>query len=118
MDQKQIPPPEPKRDKDDVGDPMGLFRKPLEVPNVDESIAKIDDILAAKVKKKKKRAIPELSCCGMLPCKGRTPICYMCDLCLDCITGAGCGHNNSRHKFTNKVTQMDPGEFFQEEVDE
>lgn len=36
-------------------------------------------------------------CCGILPCKGRTPNCFYCAVCVDCITGTGCSHNDSTH---------------------
>jgi hypothetical protein len=43
------------------------------------------------------QSLEPLSCCGKLPCKGRTPACYSCDICMDCITGVGCGHDDSNH---------------------
>lgn len=69
--------------------------KAMEVPQVDDIVKKIDDI---------KKYAPA-SCCGRLPCKGRTLGCYACAICLDCITGAGCGHDDSRHSVTSGMTQ-------------
>jgi len=62
------------------------------VEGVEDMLKGIDKVLDEKTKLK------PLKCCGILPCKGRTPACYGCAICMDCITGAGCGHSNSAHK--------------------
>ena len=45
-----------------------------------------------------------LTCCGRLPCKGRTPACFACDLCMDCISGIGCSHPSSHHNPQSAMT--------------
>lgn len=62
------------------------------VEGVEDTLAGIDSVLDEKQK------MEPLHCCGILPCKGRTPACYGCSVCMDCITGAGCGHDDSTHK--------------------
>lgn len=75
----------------------------LDKPQVSDTLAKLDE--ATKAKKK----LNPPKCCGRLPCKGRTLNCYTCLECLDCITGAGCGHNSSTHDpSAHQITNEEP----------
>lgn len=38
------------------------------------------------------------TCCGLLPCKGKTLACFDCDVCLECITGSHCPHDQAVHE--------------------
>lgn len=67
---------------------------PVEIPQVDDITKKLDDM--------QKYSAP--TCCGRLPCKGRTLACFACKVCLDCITGAGCGHGDSTHNNRSGIT--------------
>ena len=80
--------------EDNEGGGQGFFDMPIEqkVEGVEDMKKKIDEVLDGKQK------LSPLKCCGHLVCKGRTPACYGCDICMDCITGAGCGHSESSHK--------------------
>lgn len=54
-----------------------------------------------KIKTKQEQAETQqqerLRCCGTLCCKGKQAGCFFCSVCMDCISGIGCGHNNSSH---------------------
>jgi hypothetical protein len=89
--QKQIPAPPEEGGKPGEGAFGGQVQKIL-VPEAGETLDKVNELLADRV-----REFAPLTCCGILPCKGRKPGCYKCPLCMDCITGAGCGHSDSRH---------------------
>lgn len=81
QDQIKVPPKEKAAPQDEVS-----FTE-IKLPEIDTTIKKIDDA----------EKYAPAACCGHLPCKGRTLACYACSICLDCITGAGCGHPDSRH---------------------
>lgn len=89
-EQSQVPLPSGDSGKDGA---QGFFDIPLvdKVAGVEDMKKAIDGILDNKQK------LTPLKCCGRLVCKGRTPACYGCDICMDCITGAGCGHSESTH---------------------
>lgn len=91
MAQKQLPVPTPPPGDDDKK--PDLSRKLPKAPQAQELTDNID----AANTQKEKRKTKEPECCGILPCKGRSQFCYQCDICLDCITSVGCGHDSSRH---------------------
>lgn len=82
-----VPPPEQTQVQVDV--PLEFEDK----PQLQDNITAIDALL-----EKKQRKNPP-ACCGRLPCKGDkgSPHCFTCTKCLDCITGAGCGHAPASH---------------------
>lgn len=87
-------------DSGNKGTGGALGRSLIPPPASEETMEKLDSILKGEARSKRRNADGKPQCCGILPCKGRTMWCYECDLCMDCITGAGCGHSSSRHKFT------------------
>jgi len=101
MAQKQAPIPPGEGPKKD-GDNLMQRKLPLK-PNTSATLSKLDAMIEEETKNKRKIKPLTPQCCGRLPCKGRTPFCFQCDICMDCITGAGCGHDTSSHKFS----QMD-----------
>lgn len=103
MKQRMRPGPPPEGGGEDK---VGPSRKMMPAPVASTSIEKADELVKAEERARAKKGYGKPKCCGMLPCKGRTIWCYECDLCMDCITGAGCGHDNSRHAFT----QTDAGD--------
>jgi hypothetical protein len=95
MSQKQLPIP-PDDGGQQQSDPLTV-----DMPTVPRSdiLDKLDKVLEASLPKASKRKPSAPKCCGILPCKGRSPWCYTCDICLDCITSVGCGHDDSRHTY-------------------
>ena len=92
MRQKQKPQPDndsPDRDFPDAKDPS--YKTKSAIRNAEDVTESIADIIDGG------QTLKPPQCCGTLPCKGRVPACYSCDICMDCITGAGCGHNDSTH---------------------
>ena len=100
MSQKQVPIPQPDEGGDKGSGDLMSRKLPVK-PQTADTLSKLDAMLAEESKNKSKLRPITPQCCGRLPCKGRTPFCFQCDLCLDCITGAGCGHDNSNHRFSN-----------------
>lgn len=50
-----------------------------------------------KTKAAEEQKQERVRCCGTLCCKGKQPGCFFCSVCMDCISGIGCGHNDSTH---------------------
>lgn len=73
----------------------------VDMPTVDATdlLAELDKALDASQPKVSKQKPAKPKCCGILPCKGRSMWCYTCEICLDCITSIGCGHDDSRHEY-------------------
>jgi hypothetical protein len=106
VNQKQIPISPGDKPKGDTPD---LMQRTLPVkPQTADTLSKLDALLESEIKNKKRQTPLTPKCCGILPCKGRTIFCYQCDICLDCITGCGCGHSDSRHSFSNTSTDEEP----------
>lgn len=73
----------------------------VDMPKVDATdlLAELDKALDASQPKVSKQKPAKPKCCGILPCKGRSMWCFTCEICLDCITSIGCGHDDSRHEY-------------------
>lgn len=89
-DQERIKLPPPGDKGGGLTDLLSGQTQEVKIPETEDILKKIDNAIKAK------RA--PATCCGTLPCKGRKAACFSCDICLDCITGRGCGHDPSRHK--------------------
>ena len=105
MDQKQLPLPQQDVTKQQ---PQEFTRILPAAPQSTDTLQRLDKMLEAETTRKKGIKRPTPKCCGRLPCKGRTPFCYQCDICVDCITSIGCGHPSSRHEFRNSMSEDKP----------
>lgn len=100
-DQILIQPSGPGSEPEKEGD--GGQKLAEDVRHLIEEMEDVTDTIKAAIDEKQRYKAP--TCCGHLPCKGRTPGCFHCDLCLDCITGAGCGHGDSDHRPNRGLVQ-------------
>jgi hypothetical protein len=97
MKQNQIEQPPPEKEK--PGESFFSKIQIVHVPDSQDLTKAIGDAIVGK------RKFAPLTCCGVLPCKGRLPGCRFCPLCMDCITGAGCSHPSSMHTPNEANTQ-------------